>query len=221
MRHVAVESWSNKASAMYLPEQFKESDSERISALIERYPFGMLVTAPDGVPFVSHLPFAYERAAGAKGRLLCHMARANPQWQHFASGAEVLVVFQGPHAYVSPSWYSSPGVPTWNYAVVQVRGTPGLLDSEAELEALVERLTAIHEARMPAPWKADLAGERRSRLLGMIVGFAIEIANIQAKFKLSQNRHSEDQRRIALELASSGDQAAAAVASLMQGEVHC
>ena len=202
---------------MYIPALFKETDPERIAALIEANSFGMLVTAPDGVPFVSHLPFIFDRSAGSKGKLLCHMARANPQWQHFSLCNEVLTVFQGPHAYVSPAWYASPGVPTWNYAVVHLRGPPRLIESESELEALVERLTHIYESHMPNPWKPSLSGEWRTKLLNMIVGFEIEITDIQAKFKLSQNRPPEDQRSVIEKLDLSGNQTEAAVATLMVG----
>jgi transcriptional regulator len=145
------------------------------------------------------------------------MARANPQWQHFVEGSKVLVVFQGPHAYVSPSWYSSPGVPTWNYAVVHLRGIPRLLDGESELEALVEQLTHVHESHLPNPWKPNLTGERRSKLLNMIVGFEIELTHIQGKFKLSQNRPLEDQRSVVDKLSQSSNQTEAAVAKLMSG----
>jgi transcriptional regulator len=205
---------------MYIPEPFKETNSGRISALIEGNSFGMLVTAPDGVPFISHLPFIFDHAAGSKGQLLCHMARANPQWQHFSSSGEVLVIFQGPHAYVSPSWYSSPGVPTWNYAVVHLRGKPRLIESESELEALVERLTHVYESHMTSPWKPNLVGERRTKLLNMIVGVEIEITDIQAKFKLSQNRPLEDQQKVIEKLSQSSDQTEAAVAKLMSGALH-
>lgn len=205
---------------MYIPEHFKETNSERLSVLIEDYSFGMLVTAPDGVPFVSHLPFIFDHSADSKGKLLCHMARANPQWQHFSSCKEVLAVFQGPHAYVSPSWYSSPGVPTWNYAVVHLRGIPRLIEDESELEALVEQLTHVHESHMPNPWKPNLTGERRSKLLNMIVGFEIEITDIQGKFKLSQNRLLEDQQRVIEELNQSSNQTETAVAKLMSSAIH-
>jgi len=205
---------------MYIPEHFKETNSERISALIERNSFGMLVTAPDGVPFVSHLPFIFDRTVGSKGILLCHMARANPQWQHFSSGGQVLAVFQGPHAYVSPSWYSSPGVPTWNYAVVHLRGKPRLIKSESELETLVERLTYVYESHMPGPWKPNLAGERRTTLLNLIVGFKIEVTAVQAKFKLSQNRPPEDQQNVVGKLSQSSNQTEAAVAELMSEVLH-
>ena len=205
---------------MYIPESFKETNPERISALIEGHPFGMLVTAPAGVPFISHLPFLFERSTGSQGKLLGHMARANPQWQHFTTNREVLAVFQGPHAYVSPSWYASPGVPTWNYAVAHLRGKPRLIEGESELETLLEQLTHVHESPMPNPWQPDLTGEWRSKLLNMIVGFEIEITDIQAKFKLSQNRPPEDQQRVAKKLSQSSNQTEAAVAKLMSGIMH-
>jgi len=200
---------------MYLPEHFAETDLQRISALVQGYPFGMLVTAPEGIPFVSHLPFIYEPEAEPKGRLIGHMARANPQWRHLSAGGDLLTVFQGPHAYISPTWYASPGVPTWNYAVVHLRGRARLVEGEHELEALVERLTQVHEAGRDTPWSPALTGERRSRLLGAIVGFEIQVTEIQAKFKLSQNRPNEDQQRVALALSRSPDAMGRAVADLM------
>lgn len=200
---------------MYMPDHFEERDAKRTRALIESHPFGTLITAPDGVPHAGHLPFLYQPRDGANGVLLGHMARANPQWRHFAQVDEVLVLFQGPHAYVSPGWYASPGVPTWNYAVAQVRGRAQPIEDEAALMALLERMTARHESRLPEPWQPLLEGERRSRLLGMIVGFSIEIRQIQAKFKLSQNRPPEDRRRVIEALNRSHDAAAKAVAALM------
>jgi transcriptional regulator len=205
---------------MYIPEHFKETDPVRISALIEGHPFGMLVTAPEGVPFVSHLPFLFARPAGSQGKLLSHMARANPQWQHFSIGREVLAVFQGPHAYVSPSWYASAGVPTWNYAVIHLRGTPRIIEDETELEALLEQLTCVHESPMPSPWEHKATGERRAKLLNMIVGFEIEVTDIQGKFKLSQNRPRKDQQHVVEELSLSKNQTDIAVAELMWEAIH-
>jgi len=205
---------------MYIPDHFKEVNQQRISSLIEEYPFGMLITVPNGAPFISHLPFLFDRSAGSHGKLLGHIARANPQWQHLEAGEEALAVFQGPHAYISPTWYSSPGVPTWNYAVVHVRGKALLIETESELEALVEKLTHVHESLMPNPWKPNLSGERRSKLLKMIVGFEIEISNIEGKFKLSQNRPHEDKQRVISELEQSNNQTEIAVANLMSWESH-
>jgi len=139
---------------MYIPVPFQEANPELLAALIKDYSFGMLITAPEGVPFITHLPFLLDPSAGKHGKLLGHMARANPQWRHFASGNEVLAVFQGPHAYISPSWYLAPNVPTWNYAVAHVRGMPRLVEDPAELDALVERLTQHHESEMPSPYQS-------------------------------------------------------------------
>jgi len=200
---------------MYQPEHFKETDLDRLAALIDRYAFGMLVTVHDGEPFVSHIPFLYDKGVGAFGKLTGHVARANPQWQHLAQSQTVLAVFQGPHAYISPAWYDTPGVPTWNYAVAHLYGTPRLIEDEASLEALVERLTAVHEARFPVPWKPSLTGERRTKLLNMIVGFEIAITDIQGKFKLSQNRPSSDRRNVIEKLNESPNPLDIAVARLM------
>ncbi len=188
---------------MYLPDHFKESDPERLAALIRNYPFGMLVTVHEGLPFVSHIPFLYERRDNSVSLLVGHVAKANPQWQDLAQNQTALVVFQGPHAYVSPSWYGSPGVPTWNYAVVHVYGKARLVEDEEAIERLVERLTAVYESEQSNPWKPDLSGARRTKLLEMIVGFEIEVQEIQGKYKLSQNRPSEDQRSVINQLSQS------------------
>jgi transcriptional regulator len=201
---------------MYTPEHFKETDTERLEALIRGYPFGTLITVNDGFPLVNHLPILLERRTSDTAFLLGHVARANPQWHHLASGQTALAVFQGPHAYVSPSWYGSPGVPTWNYAVVHVYGKARILENDAEAEDLLERLTAIYEANQPAPWKANLAGERRAKLLGMIVGFEIRISAIEGKFKLNQNRPVEDQRAVVERLMESRAPLGVAVAKLMK-----
>lgn len=199
---------------MYLPEHFNESDAGRALALVEANPFGQLVTAPDGVPFVSHLPFLPVRD-GAGVRLLGHMARANPQWRHFEAAREVLTIFNGPHAYVSPSWYAATGgVPTWNYAVAHLRGVPRLIEDAAEVDALLEAMTRVHEG----PRQSDPLPEYKAALLGMLVGFEIEVTAIQAKFKLSQNRPAEDRRRVMQALERSGREGDAAVARLMAEE---
>lgn len=150
---------------MYLPEHFQPAHPDDAASLVTSHPFGMLVTVPGGIPFINHLPFLYDSTAGTHGRLYGHMARANLQWQHLLGGEPVLVVFQGPHAYVSPTWYNSPGVPTWNYAVVHLRGTPRLIEGEAELEDLIRRQTRIYESLQPVPWEPALTGDRRARLL--------------------------------------------------------
>lgn len=207
---------TQRCEPMYTPEDFKEYDSERLEALIKDYPFGMLVTTHHGLPFVSHIPFLYERRKSNVAVLLGHVAKANPQWHHLATGQTALVVFQGPHAYISPSWYSSPDVPTWNYAVAHIYGLPRIFENKDDLVSLVDRLTVIHETAQPKPWKGNLSEEYRSKLLDMIVGFEIPIEKIEGKFKLNQNRSIEDQRSVAQHLEESGAPLSFAVAKLMK-----
>ena len=204
---------------MYVPEHFKETDPDRIAELITANPFGQLVTVEAGMPCVSHLPFLFERMDGTAGRLRGHMARANPQWQQLAEGGSVLVVFQGPHAYISPAWYESPGVPTWNYAAVHLRGTARIIEDDHELAALVAQQIAVHEAARAEPWTLDMPEERLIQLRTMIVGFEIHITDVQAMFKFNQNRSEADRQGVIAELGSSTDSLAQAVARIMADEL--
>ena len=147
--------------------------------------------------------------------LIGHMARGNPQWRSLANGQTVLGIFQGPHAYISPAWYSSPGVPTWNYAVAHVYGKAKLVEEDGALWGILERLVDFHESGNLNPWKPELSPEVRVRLLGAIVGFEIEVTEIQGKFKLSQNRSREDQRGVVAQLAQADSDSATALAELM------
>lgn len=200
---------------MYIPKHFKEEDPARLEALVTDYAFGLLVTHDGGAPFATHLPLLFDRGKGSKGTLTGHMARSNPQWRHFREEEPVLAVFQGPHAYVSPAWYASPGVPTWNYAVVHIYGTPSVIEEPEALRAIVERLTSVHEARFPQPWQPDLSDDKTAPMLRMIVGFEIEVTEVQGKFKLSQNRSAEDQRLVIERLGADEASLDAAVSRLM------
>jgi transcriptional regulator len=202
---------------MYLPRRFREDDPEILAEFMRRYSFAALVTAPDGAPFVSHLPLLYDPARGTRGAILGHMARANPQWRHFEAGREILAIFQGPHAYVSPSWYSEdePHVPTWNYTAVHAYGAPKLLD-EAATRALLEALIAANESGRERPWRFDGPEEFLRDRLKEIVGFEIELTRVEGKFKLSQNRLPDDQRRVHEQLAASGHPDDAALARYMK-----
>jgi len=202
---------------MFIPDTFAETDRGRLHDLIETHDFGILITNAKPAPLASHLPFVLDRTAGPNGTLQAHMARDNPQWRNF--GGEVLVAFQGPHGYVSPTWYTpgSPAVPTWNYAVVHVYGTPRIVDDPAELRAQQERLVAVHEAgRSPAWTMASEAPDYIDGMLEGIVGFEIPVARLEGKFKLSQNRSAADRMRVAAALADSGTAEGQAVARLMR-----
>jgi transcriptional regulator len=190
---------------IYVPAAFAENDLSRLHAFVCAHPFATLVSPDPQDPPVTHLPLLLDPARGERGTLLGHVARANPHWRSLATGSLALAIFHGPHAYVSPSWYGDhPSVPTWNYAVVHARGEARLIEDLAALEQLVARLTDTFERAREAPWRMRLPADYRSRMLGAIVGFEIEIAHIEGKFRLSQNRSAADRVRVADALAQGG-----------------
>lgn len=202
---------------VYLPKHFTEDDPSILAEVIERNSFATLITqGKDGLT-ASQLPFMYERAAGPHGTLLCHLARPNPQVADLKEGREVLVVFAGPHAYVSPSWYEKkPAVPTWNYVAVHAYGTPRAIEESDALIRLVSDLAELHEGGRKAPWRlADEPVDYAKGMVRGIIGFAIPIARLQGKFKLSQNRNATDRARVIAALRAENHPAAADVAALM------
>jgi transcriptional regulator len=204
---------------MYVPEPFAETDRDTLFDLIEANAFGLLVTVEDGVPVASHIPLILDRAGGEHGTLLAHVGRANPQWRGFDGKTEVLSVFQGPHAYISPGWYdpANPAVPTWNYAVVHAYGVPRIVEDPAHVRAQQEALVARFEAGRDEPWSLD--SQKADYVEGMlkgIVAFEIPVARLEGKFKLNQN-HPEGNRRGAIRglRAEAGDPDSLAIAALM------
>ncbi|MEO3428126.1 FMN-binding negative transcriptional regulator [Pelagibius sp. CAU 1746] len=180
---------------MYVPEAFRLNDPQRIAEVIRDYDFALLVTAPEGVPQATHLPFLYDPGRGEQGTLLSHMARPNAQWRDFEklaeAGQEALVIFQGPHAYISPAWYGAgpPNVPTWNYVAVHAYGLPKVIEEPARVRALLDRLVATQEAGLDPAWST--AGLTEKFLAGMqrgLVAFEIPVSRLEAKAKLSQNK---------------------------------
>jgi transcriptional regulator len=149
------------------------------------------------------------------------MARANPQWHDFADGREALVIFQAAHAYVSPAWYEvTPSVPTWNYAVIHAYGVPQVIEDRDRLAMVLESLVDTHEAGRTPPWRMDLPDDYLDRMMRAIVGFEIAITRLEGKLKLSQNRPEGDRRRVAAELAESGDPLGVEVAEMMQAKAE-
>jgi transcriptional regulator len=204
---------------MYVPKHFAVPDSSACHKLIAGNSFAELVTVgPDGAPFASHLPFLLDAARGPHGTLVAHMARANPQWQHFASGKPSLAVFHGPHAYISPAWYAThPAVPTWNYVAVHAYGTPKIIDDVKAVRDILQRLVALNEAANGTDWR--IGGLTEDYLAGMvrgIVAFELPIDRLEGKAKLSQNRDATDQARVAAALEKSTDPAAKATAAAMR-----
>jgi transcriptional regulator len=193
----------------YIPPAYREHDLARMHEHIRAVGFATLITVGADGPLVSHLPLLLDPAAGPQGALIGHLARANPQWKESDLAKLALVVFMGPDAYVSPSWYPSKHehgrvVPTWNYRVVHVRGMLTLFEAPDELRAHVEALSDRHEARFETPWKVgDAPEDFVQRQLKGIVGLRLRITSIEGKAKLSQNRLEADRQGVIAALAQS------------------
>lgn len=202
---------------MYIPPLNRVEDRQSINAFIHAYGFATLITNVGGKTIASHLPVLFDEGASI---LRSHMARANEQWKHLAVADEVLCIFHGPHAYISPSWYvQQHTVPTWNYAVVHVYGKPTIVD-KAELKRIVLDTTAKFESQMPQPWRIPLSESEVDQMLKAIVGFKIDIARVEAKFKLGQNRSTADQEKMLsnLQVAPDGESRALGQFILSQRE---
>jgi transcriptional regulator len=207
---------------VYLPPLFTETRTEVLVAHIERHDFGLLVShgpdGPNGGLIASHIPFLIERRDG-RLYLQGHLARANPQAEDLEEASAALAIFQGPHAYISPSWYQpGPSVPTWNYTAVHAYGAVRTIADHAWLHDLVRRLTDRHEAREPTPlWQMQGLPERyMETMLDGIVGFEIAVERLDGKFKLSQNRPAADRPRIIAALEHRDDAESRAVGQLMR-----
>lgn len=184
---------------MYVPEHFSVPAKQTLLSLLPDASFATLITTgADNVPVASHLPFVYRPEQGEHGTLIAHMARANPHWQSF-DRAESLVIFNGPHAYISPGYYASQNnVPTWNYVAVHAYGTPRIIDNLERVETLLRRLSDDNEASREPPWSVnDMAEARLAVMMKAIVAFEIPISRLQAKAKLGQNKSPADQASVA------------------------
>lgn len=204
---------------MYVPEKFAETDRAVLLDFIRGTGWGYLVGISDGVPVATHLPFLVDGEPGSE-KLVAHMARANPHWQCFrdaGAGSEQLVVFPGPHAYVSPRWYKSQkAVPTWNYTAVHAYGVPRILDDPASIYASQKRLVDFYEADADGPWRMeDVDPDYIEGMLRAIVSFEIPVTRLEGKFKLSQNRTAEDRAGVIDALSASPTEGGRRIADLM------
>jgi len=190
---------------MYIPAHFEVADKNEALSFVDKNAFGQLISQVDGRLFSTHLPFLL---AEDRQHLLCHVANQNPQWESLES-QEVLVSLQGPHAYVSPGWYQSPGVPTWNYQAVHIYGGCRVFQDADELKSLVDSLTRKYESKQESPWQPNYAAP----VLKAIVGIEVSISEIQCKYKLSQNRPAVDRQTVIKQL---GDQVPESVADAMR-----
>ena len=196
---------------MYQPPLFREDRLDVLHGLMRAHPLGLIISVgPDGEPMANAIPLLLDASAGEKGTLRGHLARANPHWKSLAETGKALVVFQGPYSYVTPSWYESKKeygkvVPTWNYVIVQARGAVRIHEDTDWLRAHVGALSDAHEEGRSEPWAVADAPESfiASQLKG-IVGFEIEIASLEGKWKVSQNRSVPDRAGVVAGLAADG-----------------
>jgi transcriptional regulator len=202
---------------MYMPGAFEEKDPAQIHAFIRENSFGLLVSQTAGNFHGTHLPFLLKEKNGVQGELLSHMAKANSQWKDM-EGKEVMAVFQGPHAYISPAWYESEGVvPTWNYVAVHVFGTFRFIAQGGETLGLLREMTNNYEASSPKPWKMESqAADFIEKMAQGVTAFKIEIGRLEGKWKLSQNHPKERREKVIRALESGKNPSSIEIARLMR-----
>ena len=200
---------------MYIPAAFRESDTTKLHEFMRQHSFALLTSHGERGLVASHLPLLIEPARGPFGTLVGHFAKANEQAAD--AGTEVLAVFSGPHAYISPTWYETPNtVPTWNYVAVHATGVLRLIDDKSKLADILEQIVARYEGSRPQPWPFDAGTDFHQKLLDGIVGFEIEITRLEGKWKLNQNHPDERRQRVITALKEAGGEDNLAVAKLME-----
>jgi transcriptional regulator len=200
---------------MYIPRRYEEKDRDKVHAFIRENSFAILVTVMEGVPVATHIPLLLEKDEQGRDVLVGHISRGNDQRLSFTGNTNVLAIFPGPHAYVSPRWYTQINVPTWNYISVHVYGTLTVMEGE-ELKAALSRLVDNYEHHLPKPVQiGEIPEKQLAAELRGIVGFRILVTEIQAAYKLSQNRDEGSYHEVIRQLEN-GDEAARGVAEEMR-----
>jgi transcriptional regulator len=200
---------------VYIPASFAETDTVKLHDFMRRYSFAVLTSHGQNGLIASHLPLLLESSGGPHGRLIGHMARANPHSRHLEG--EVMVVFSGPHTYVSPSWYESEGtVPTWNYVAVHAYGIGQVVEDSDGLLDILRKSVQTFESARPEPWVFDASAPHVEKMLQAIVGFRVDISRLEGKWKLSQNHPEERRRRVVRALEAQSDNDSKAIAALIR-----
>ncbi len=207
---------------MYVPSHFAETRVEVLHQLMRAHPLATLVTLTSEGLNANHIPMLLDPDPVPFGKLCGHVARANNLWRDVSPAVEALAIFQGPEAYITPSWYQTKQetgkvVPTWNYAVVHAYGTIRVIEEQAWLRALVERLTDEQEAKKADPWQvADAPRDYVDGLLPAIVGIEISLTRLQGKWKMSQNQNEANRAGVINGLRQTDDAQAHAMADLIK-----
>ncbi len=202
---------------MFIPKMFKNENIEEVKAFLEANSFGILINQTDGKLTGTHIPLELDVDAEGNDILLGHIAKANPQWKNFNDKAEVLAIFNGPHAYVSSSWYGHENVPTWNYVAVHVYGKIKIIEGEELLNSL-KKLVNKYEQGNSNPISVDKLSDKTMRQVRGIVGFSIKITEIQAAYKLSQNRNDEDYNNVVDKLEKTNNAVSMGLAKEMKSK---
>jgi len=209
---------------MYLPKHFEQPRIDTMHELMRTRPLATLVTLSSSGLDANHIPLHLSDAPAPFGTLRGHVARANPMWSDFAKDVEVLAIFHGPDAYITPSWYATKKengkvAPTWNYAVVHAYGVLRAFDNAAWVRAHLETLTDQHEAGFPKPWAvSDAPHEFTEKLIESTVGIEIVLTKLTGKWKVSQNQSAQNQAGVIEGLSSCGHRDAASMAALVEAE---
>ncbi|MBN8944898.1 MAG: FMN-binding negative transcriptional regulator [Rhizobiales bacterium] len=202
---------------MYTPPAYREDRIEVLHDLMRQWSFATLITSgPQGI-LATQLPFLLDDNGG-QGRLITHLARANPQCAQLAGGGEALVVFQGPHAFISPSWYDNRETfPTWNYTAIHAYGRPVCNDDPEVLRALLKRVIARYDTPLGGPWRfEDMPETAIAPRLKAIVAVEIDIDRLEGKLKLNQDKTPADRAGVIAELQDSDDPVARQTATMMR-----
>ena len=199
---------------MYIPEHFRNADRATALAFMRANPFAILVSNKEEGPFATHVPVVI-RESGDHLAIRGHVAKANPHWRYLGTDPKCLMIFHGPHAYISPTNYETREVvPTWNYGAIHVYGETRTYSANEELLSMLHDLIPTFEAAYGEQW-ASLSDAYRERMLSHIVGFEMAVTRLEAKFKLSQNRTKQEQQNIIDSLGTAPDTAVSGTARLM------
>ncbi|MEC1554766.1 FMN-binding negative transcriptional regulator [Bacillus haynesii] len=200
---------------MYIPKYFKVENVDETLDFVQKNSFGTIVTTEQGKPIATHLPLGFNKK-GDDYYITGHVAYGNPQWRTFETCKDVLVMFQGPHAYISSSWYGHEDVPTWNYQAVHIYGQASILERDELIEELTVMMEKYEKHREnPILWD-NLSPQLLENQLKAIVGFKIQVENIQAAYKLSQNQNDTDYMNIIDQLQNEGDPNSEQLAAVMK-----
>jgi transcriptional regulator len=203
---------------MYLPQHFLSADGQQTRKLIQDNSFATVLSFPKDQPvFINHLPVIFSTVAGEEDILIGHMAQMNPQWKHFQENPQATIIINGAHTYITPTWYKSHDVPTWNYAVAHLHGKIELLVNFKDQISVLTQLVDFYEKSQSQPWKFKLPDDLKNEklLMSAIISFKFHIEKIDAKFKMSQNRSRDDRQGVIDGLSARTDQMSSLVKAMM------